>query len=80
MQSNQVNWVFLLIPRASPRHRNSVFRSNLLQKHQMVFMHIMVVFVNCDLVCAEVCAEEIACVKNKSSVRGTNRNNILKAR
>lgn len=26
----------------------------------MVFMHVMVVFVNCDLVCAEVCAEEIA--------------------
>ena len=37
----------------------------------------MVVFVNCD----QVCAEEIAkSIKNKSSRRGTNRNNILKAR
>lgn len=57
MESTKLS--FELIPWASPSHRNSIFRSNLLQKHQMVDLHVMVVVVNCDLVCAEEIAWKV---------------------
>ena len=52
MESSKLS--FELIPWASPRRRNSILRSNLAQNHQMVDLHVMVVVVNCDLVCAKV--------------------------